>query len=168
MPGSGKSTVGKPLANSLKIPFLDLDHIIEAQEGAAVREIFSTKGEAYFRGLEEHYLKQTTSTNLDFILSTGGGTPCFSENIDFMLAQGKVIFLDVEMADLITRFQKEGLEMRPLLKDYTTRATLQTYLEDLYGKRKPYYDRANFKVKISRQSPLELVEIIISNLEVKP
>src|SRR5690606_11191976 len=103
-----------------------------------------------------------------FILSTGGGTPCFSENIDFMLAQGKVIFLDVEMADLITRFQKEGLEMRPLLKDYTTRATLQTYLEDLYGKRKPYYDRANFKVKISRQSPLELVEIIISNLEVKP
>ena len=167
MPGSGKSTVGKPLADRLNTPFLDLDQVIEAQEGAAIRDIFATKGEGHFRTLEEQYLKETTRRKADFVLSTGGGTPCFFTNMDFMLTHGKVVFLDVKILDLVDRFKKEGLETRPLLKEYTTDAALLNYLQEMYSRRLPFYERAHLRLNVFHQSPLALTEAIIDKLEIK-
>lgn len=167
MPGSGKSTIGKPLAEYLKVPFVDLDHIIEEQEGALVREIFSQKGETYFRAAEQRYLQKTASTYADFVLSTGGGTPCYFDNIDFMKSRGKVVFLDIEVAILSERLQKEGLQKRPLLKEYTSTPALEQHLQNTLSQRKPFYTKADLQIKILKQSPAKLAEKIIHDLKIK-
>jgi len=164
MPGSGKSTVGKLLAATFNLPFLDLDHVIEVGEEADIKEIFATKGEPHFRELEQQYLKKTTDQYAQFVLSTGGGTPCFFDNSDFMKARGKVVFLNIEIADLVERFQKQSLETRPLLKEYTSKPALQHYLEGVLAKRKPFYDQADFRISTSAKSPSELSETIISKI----
>lgn len=159
--------MGRPLAELLKTPFLDLDQIIETEEGAAITQIFSSKGEGYFRELEAQHLEKTTSTYSGFVLATGGGTPCFFENLDFMRTQGKVVFLDIEIADVVERFQKEGLEKRPLLKTYTTNSALQQYLQNTLDQRIFFYNKADFRIQISGKSPDELASEVVQHLEIK-
>lgn len=108
MPGSGKSSVGKLLAESLRIPFIDLDTIIEKEAGRAIREIFSTQGEARFRELERDALLKVISEKDRFIVATGGGAPCFFDNLEHMKKNGKVVFLDLPMSTIAQRLQNEG------------------------------------------------------------
>lgn len=91
--GSGKSTVGKELSKRLKINFLDLDTYIEAKYEMSIPEIFSTKGEIFFRKVEILCLKEIFEKEEDFILSTGGGTPCYGDNINVMTTSSKNVFL---------------------------------------------------------------------------
>lgn len=165
MPGSGKSTIGRPLAERLSIPFFDLDSIIEQEEGMAVRDIFATKGENYFRELERHWLEKTSDSYADFVLSTGGGTPCFFENMKFMKENGEVIYLETDISTLAERLQKEGLKLRPLLKEYTTTESLKTYLMKTYSKRNIFFEKADFLINSKNESPHQVVNKIFSYIK---
>lgn len=147
MPGSGKSTVGKLLADSLDMPFIDLDKVIEQEEGTTIREIFNAKGESYFRDQERNTLHKVVSSNDRFVLATGGGVPCFFDNMDFMKRQGKVIFMDIPVAALAKRLQNEGLAIRPLLKDFSTLDRLEEHLFNTFSKRKIFYIQADFQIE---------------------
>lgn len=147
MPGSGKSTVGKLLADSLDMPFIDLDKVIEQEEGTTIREIFNVKGESYFRDQERNTLHKVVSSNDRFVLATGGGVPCFFDNMDFMKRQGKVIFMDIPVAALAKRLQNEGLAIRPLLKDFSTLDRLEEHLFNTFSKRRTFYIQADFQIE---------------------
>lgn len=163
MPGSGKSSVGKLLADRLKMPFIDLDAVIEEEAGTAIREIFNTKGESYFRELERTSLHKITAGHEKFVVATGGGVPCFFDNMNFMKQNGKVVFLDVPMAAIAQRLQNEGLAVRPLLKDFATPVTLEAHLRDTFNKRGEFYLQAD--VHIDANAPAaELADRIKAEL----
>jgi shikimate kinase len=113
--GSGKSTIGKILAKKLKFGFIDLDDYIESSENSSIPAIFKEKGEVYFRKKEFEYLKDILKDKDDFILSTGGGTPCYGENMNAILeATSNVFYLSVTINGLIERLILEKDE-RPII-----------------------------------------------------
>ena len=108
MPSSGKSTLGKELARNLGYSFTDMDKLIETREQKTINEIFSSKGEDYFRELEKkilHTIQPTQST----VIATGGGVPCFHQNMDYIKENGISIFLNVDIDDLAKRIYKASL-----------------------------------------------------------
>jgi shikimate kinase len=142
--GSGKTYWGTRIAEALKIPFYDLDAVIVNGEGMPVTEIFKEKGEEYFRYKEKQVLEELVAKNKSFVLSAGGGTPCFFNNIKFMKKHGKVIWLNTSTDLLKHRLMKERLT-RPLLRDISE-AGLHTYIVRKLGERKIYYEQADVTV----------------------
>lgn len=139
MPGSGKTTLGQELAQSLSLPFIDLDHEIEKREGIQVKEIFSTKGEDYFRQVESDTLKLFASSPKDFVLATGGGAPCFHNGINIINSSGTSIFLDVPVDEIVKRVVSNT--DRPLLvTDESTDDKIKQLRERLEGIRKTRLD----------------------------
>lgn len=138
--GSGKTTVGKQLAQTLGYPFIDLDRSIEAGERTTISAIFTAHGEAGFRGLERRYLKMISTEHTDFVLSTGGGTPCFNDNMQFMLAAGVAVYLKMDVASLAYRLI-HAKEERPLLAD-KNEAELLAYVKQHLEERSAYYEDA--------------------------
>jgi len=140
--GSGKSTLGKELAEQLGYSFFETDGWIEEKEGLSVTEIFSSKGEAYFRDQESKLLSQLQLTS-DIVIATGGGMPCVGNNMDLMNQLGTTIWLDVEEKILVGRLEKEK-STRPLLSNA---ADLSTTIRDLLEIRKPFYQKAKFTIQ---------------------
>ena len=146
MPGSGKSTLGRPLAHAMNLPFVDLDKEIEKQEQRSIPEIFEHQGEAYFRQVESQVLKQWATSNKDFVLATGGGAPCFYDGIDVINQNGISIFLDVSVAELLRRI---GIQPgRPLLGADDLKEK-EERLTTLYTNRRSVYLQA----KLTLQEP---------------
>ena len=137
--GSGKSTVGKKLASRLNWSFIDLDDKIELKTGIKIAEIFAGKGESFFRAMESDVLR-SLATEADTVISTGGGTPCFGENMDYMLESGLTIYLKMTPAQLKTRLLKSSHE-RPLIKNIRIE-DLQGFIEKKLGEREKWYSRA--------------------------
>jgi shikimate kinase len=159
LPGSGKSSFGKELAREAKVPFIDLDQIIERETGMTVSQLFSEKGEDYFRNLEAVTLRQQ-SKNKEFVLACGGGTPCFHSNMKFINESGTSIFLNVPLTEIITRLNTAEQQNRPLLAD-TTQESLEQKLKALLEKRIGFYRTA--KVILDKQiSPAEVLQLIKS------
>ncbi len=117
MPASGKSTIGRLVAGQLDLNFFDLDNIIVEQEGTTIAEIFKNKGEEYFRQLERTNLQELMKVKDGFVLATGGGAPCFFNNMELMNKHGITIFLNVEVDELFRKLSKRGIQKRPLLSD---------------------------------------------------
>lgn len=115
LPGSGKTTLGKRLAATLQLPFVDLDKEIEKTEGKQIREIFAEKKEDYFRQLESAELKKWCNKPDDFVMATGGGAPCFFDNLEVINKSGKSIFLDVPASEIVRRMSMGPIDKRPLL-----------------------------------------------------
>src|SRR5690242_5204760 len=122
LPGSGKTTLGKRLATALQLPFVDLDKEIERTEGKQIKDIFAEKKEDYFRKLESAELKRWCAKPGDYVMATGGGAPCFFDNIDVINSSGKSIFIDVPASEIVRRMsvgnasrQTGPIEKRPLL-----------------------------------------------------
>lgn len=153
--GSGKSTVGKRLATLLNLQFFDLDDYIEKGEGISIPTIFKSKGELYFRKKEHHYLKEVCAEKDDFILSTGGGTPCYGTNLEtILMATKNVFYLKVSISELVNRLSKEKSE-RPLIK-----SILEEDLPEFIGKhlfeRNQYYNQANHTIACDIKEPCEI------------
>ena len=141
MPGSGKTTLGPKIAAHLLRPFFDLDAFIEQQEGRLVPELFKQLGEAGFRDKEAQALKQLTGLVPKAVIATGGGTPCFRENMRFMNETGFTVYLDTPVPELVERLTMQGLEKRPLLAG-KNKAELETYLTETLRKRQQFYRQA--------------------------
>jgi len=146
MPASGKSTIGKLIAKQLGCKFIDLDEEIVAQEGVGITEIFSKKGEAYFRKIERKHLQDLIKQNDEFILATGGGAPCFFDNMELMNTHGVTIFLNVAVEDLFNKLANKGTHKRPLLKNIS-HADLLSELTSKYNDRKKFYKKSRISIE---------------------
>lgn len=155
LPGSGKTTLGKQLAEKVKLPFVDLDAEIERRDGKTVQEIFAEKKEPYFRDLESKVLREFCQQEKDFVMATGGGAPCFSNNIGLMNASGKTIFLDPRTAVIASRLLKTNLTERPLLEKLSDEQ-LKDKIEWLRSQRLSFYTQA--AVTVSGISVEEIID----------
>lgn len=141
--GSGKSTLGKPIARALNYNFIDLDSYIEQKESLSVAEIFAQKGEKIFRELENYYLCQVSQLD-DVVISTGGGTPCFSGNMELMKRSGQTIYLQHEPRTLASRLINAKTK-RPLIEGKTPEELIR-YIESTLAEREQYYNQAQIVV----------------------
>ena len=142
LPGSGKTTLGKQLAERLQRPFIDLDSEIEKDSGCAIQELFSRHGEEYFRDLESRILESRCKENSDFVMATGGGTPCFRNNLSLILRSGRSLFLDVPVETIASRIHTPDLSERPLLASLEP-AALISKLRSMRSERVNYYSKAD-------------------------
>ncbi len=157
--GSGKSTVGKLLAAASQLEFIDLDDYISHKLDASIATIFSEKGELFFRKSEHKFLKKLLKSNSDMVLATGGGTPCYSGNMDLMLQQADhVIYLKLSIPELIRRLYKEK-EHRPIISHLSAKE-----MPDFIGKhlfeRSHCYSRANHTISCNGKSGETIVAAI--------
>jgi shikimate kinase len=159
MPGSGKSTLGIALSEQLRITFFDLDQYIENQAGKHITQMFTEDGEDGFRVLENNCLRRLSEQSYPKVIATGGGTPCFHHNIDYIINNGVGIFLDVPLKTIAERLIEQGTEGRPLLKDKTPKELLGQ-LQDHFLQRKAYY----LKAQIHMEGPSIAMDDIIEAL----
>jgi shikimate kinase len=141
--GSGKSYVGELLAQKLDFEFVDTDEMIAQKTGLSIVELFKEKGEEYFRFMETETVKELQSKKR-MVLSTGGGLPCFHNNIELLNKIGKVIYLNVSVDTLLKRLKNE-ISKRPLLKD-KNESELKTYISSQLENRKSYYEQADLLI----------------------
>ncbi len=138
--GSGKTTAGKKLAASLGWSFIDLDNKIEEHTGMKIPEIFSKFGEEHFRNIEAEMLKSITPES-NIVLATGGGTPCYKDNMEFMLGTGLVIYLKMTPLQLASRLAASNDE-RPLIKDLEGKELL-LFIEIKLSGREKWYEKSH-------------------------
>lgn len=143
LPGSGKSTIGKALASHLTMDFIDLDQEIELREGMIVPEIFATQGEDYFRRVEATLLREQAMSENSFVMSTGGGTPCFYDGIKVINQHGISVFLDEQIDVIVARL--ENNHHRPLLRSDNA-TDMRIKLQALRETRLPVYQQAAITV----------------------
>lgn len=137
---SGKTTLGREMASERGLLFLDLDACIEEREGCSIPEIFTTKGETYFRELEKNVLHHLCESLDDFILAAGGGTPCFFDNMAYMNSMGHTLFLKTSFPVLIERLKMQRV-CRPLLAAYSDEE-LEDFVAKHLKSRLCFYDQA--------------------------
>ncbi len=138
--GSGKTSLGEKLAYKLEHEFVDLDAYIEKEEGRTISQIFEEDGEDYFRKLERVYLHRIIDQE-DVVISTGGGTPCFFDNMEQMNEYGKTIYINMHPKALIPRL-KSSPETRPLLEGKDEKEMLDYIFKSL-RERERYYNKAH-------------------------
>ncbi|MFV0553135.1 MAG: shikimate kinase [Mangrovibacterium sp.] len=139
--GCGKTTLGRELAKELGLNFIDLDKFIEAKHFKSIPQIFAETGEEDFRKKEHACLKEVSEFE-DVVIATGGGVPCFFDNIDIMNRTGACIFLDISPEVLVERLSKSGSE-RPLVKG-KSREELTALVDDMLVNRRPFYLKARY------------------------
>lgn len=138
--GAGKSTLGRLLAEALQISFIDLDHYLEQRFHKTVNELFAERGEAGFRDLEMRMLHEVGEFR-DVVIATGGGTPCFFDNMAYMKRQGMSVYLKTSVPTLFSRLRKAA-KSRPLLREKTDEQLL-VYIADNLERRTPAYEQAS-------------------------
>jgi shikimate kinase len=138
--GSGKSYTGRRLAQLLNRRFIDLDDWIEQKAGLSIREIFEQQGEAHFRETEAEAIRQMAGQPAA-VVATGGGTPCFHQNMDWMNTHGLTVYLDTSQEVLFQRL-KDGRDHRPLLRAMPDEG-LRAYISHKLQERTPYYQQAS-------------------------
>lgn len=157
MMGTGKTYWCKKLAKKLKVGGYDLDFLIESNEERSIAEIFAESGEAYFRRTESkmlHWFKEKKA----FVLATGGGTPCYHENMQWMNEQGITIWIDEPVDTLLQRLKPEK-EHRPLIKDLSDEE-LKQFLTEKLVQRYPFYHQAAYHLKGDAISDAGFAKII--------
>jgi shikimate kinase len=159
--GSGKTHWGKLLAEKLQLTFFDLDTVITEKENKTISDIFADKGEEYFRYKEKDVLEELVKENENFILSSGGGTPCFFNNIKFMKKNGRVVWLNTSVDILKQRLLKERMS-RPLIRNIGE-DQLKAYIIRKLGERKMYYEQADVMVNEEGILLQPLIELLLKN-----
>jgi shikimate kinase len=160
--GSGKSTVGKRLALRLKYSFIDMDRMIEKEAGMPVRKIFEEKGEDEFRRMEHELVVKTTKLK-DVVISTGGGVPCFFDNMEIINSNGISIYLKMTSEDLLKRLRGSKYE-RPLISDLST-DELADYIREKLREREPYYLKSKYIIDGKDPKITEITKLIAKEVK---
>ncbi len=162
---SGKSTVGRLLSKRLGFSFIDTDKLIEQEEGIGIPEIFKLKGEDYFRELESRILKGIVNSGKirNSVVATGGGLPCFGDNLKIIKDNGVVIYLKVDVEDIINRI--DNADKRPVFKELLDGKELKERIRSLLDYREYYYNQADIVIyNDSSKTPFVVVEEILKDL----
>ena len=154
---SGKSTIGRLLAKKMNVAFIDLDTYITEKEGATIKELFSTKGEIYFRKQEAYYLKEVLAIKEGFILALGGGTPCYGTNMEIIKnSNTRTIYLKASINELVGRL-KQNKEKRPLIANLDNEQ-LAEYIGKHIFERAQFYEQSNDRFLVDGKSVNDIIE----------
>jgi shikimate kinase len=155
--GSGKTTLGHQLASALGLLFIDLDKYIEERNYKTVPQLFSEFGEDEFRIRERKALEEVSDFN-DVVVSTGGGAPCFLDNMELMNRTGITLFLNIDIPTLVERLLKSKTD-RPLIRGKSNEE-LTVFIHEMLRKRLPYYEQAQLRISQSDSLLEDVLDII--------
>jgi shikimate kinase len=157
--GSGKSFIGQLLSEKLATKFIDLDQFIEEEEKNSIKKIFETNGEIYFRKIEHECFKDLMTTDQSFVLSTGGGTPCYADNHKLLSGENIIsIYLKTSIEILYQRLILEK-DLRPLINNKPENELKEFIAKQLF-ERSYFYNQANFVIDTGNKSGLEIINEI--------
>ena len=159
--GAGKTTVGKALSKELGITFYDLDWYIENRMRKTVAQIFAERGEEGFRKIEYNMLHEVAEFE-DVIISCGGGTPCFFDNMDYLNQQGQVVYLKAS-PEVLYKHLLMGKVERPLIKG-KSREELLTFIREQLELREPFYTKARYTLDVSLMDNYDKIKISVAKL----
>ena len=159
--GSGKTTVGKALSKETGMMFYDLDWYIESRMRKTVAQIFAEKGEEGFRKIEHNMLHEVAEFE-NVIISCGGGTPCFFDNIDYINQQGEVVYLKAT-PEVLYRHVLMGKVERPLIKNKTPEELI-AYITEQVAKREEFYNKARYTLDVSLMDNYEKIQLSVDQL----
>ena len=159
--GSGKTTIGKALSKETGLMFYDLDWYIESRMRKSVSQIFAEKGEEGFRKIEYNMLHEVAEFE-DVIISCGGGTPCFFDNMDYLNQQGEVVYLKASPETLYKHLLMAKIE-RPLLKDKSA-DELIAYITEHLKQREPFYEKARHMLDVNVLDDYDKIKISVQQL----
>lgn len=162
--GSGKTTVGKRLAKALSLEFIDLDAYIQSKYRKTIPQLFEEKGEEGFRELE-HLMLREVATFENVVISTGGGAPCFFDNMELMNSAGITIYLQAEPKELADRLVASKT-VRPLIAG-KSREELVSFITKHLAQREPFYNTARVIYDTGRVITKEDIHLTVSGLEQK-
>lgn len=158
--GCGKSHWGKIWAAHHQLDFIDLDEVIQMEEGASIVDIFETKGETYFRTLEARKLRDMKTVK-SAIIACGGGAPCFNDNMVWMNEHGVTVYLSATPDEILRRLIK-GQQQRPLIKKLS-QAELLFFIEQKLKEREPFYRQASINLDSANVTEHSFEEKILSH-----
>ena len=159
--GSGKTTVGKVLSRELNLPFYDLDWYIENRMHKSIHQIFEEKGEEGFRRIERNLLHEVAEFE-NVIISCGGGTPCFFDNIGYINQQGERVYLKCR-ADVLSAHLRMGKTIRPLLLNKTNEE-VELFISEQLAQRESFYSQAKHIIDVSLMDNYDKVKITVSQI----
>lgn len=160
---SGKSTIGKRLSKKLSLNFIDLDDYIIEKEKMSISDVFKNKGEVYFRLIENKYLKEILSEKDNFVLSLGGGTPCYANNMEEINKENTIsIYLEGGTATMIERLIRKKAK-RPLIASLGDDKIPEFVAKHLF-ERRPFYELAKLKVKIDKKTKKDVAKELVKLL----
>ena len=164
--GTGKTSIGKMLANKLGCAFVDLDHKIENDNNMSIPNIFASYGESHFRALEKQAVKEVAQRQ-GIVIATGGGTIKDPENVQQLKKNGIIICLTADVDEILLRTEQKG--DRPVLdKKDKDQGDRRAAIEKLLEERREFYDQADYKVDTTNWSPMQIIEDIcqyVSSIE---
>jgi len=162
--GCGKSTIGIELAKQLKISFIDLDSYLEKKHNASISSIFQDKGEFYFRKAEKEALNDLLEDKAPAIIGLGGGTPCYYDNMDRIVASGHTsIYCSASISTLASRLIKEK-EQRPMISHIPDLAAMQEFIGKHLFERAFFYRKASQIIQVDEKSVQEIICEIVGQL----
>lgn len=159
--GAGKTTVGKALAKEAGLQFYDLDWYIESRMHKTVPAIFAERGEEGFRKIEYNMLHEVAEFE-DVIISCGGGTPCFFDNMEYMNNQAQVVYLKAS-PEVLHKHLMMGKTERPLIKDKTPEELI-TFITEQLDRREPFYSKARYTLNVDLMDNYEKIKISVERL----
>ena len=159
--GAGKTTVGKELAKALGISFYDLDWYIETRRRKTVKQIFDERGEEGFRQIEHNMLHEVAEFE-NVIISCGGGTPCFFDNMDYLNQQAETVYLKAS-PEVLYGHLKMGKGVRPLMLNKTPEE-VQTFIREQLAYREQFYGKAKHTIDVNLMDNFEKIAITIQKI----
>ena len=158
---AGKTTLGRRAAQLLNVEFIDLDAYIESRYRKSVSELFAERGEAGFRDIERRMLHEVGEFD-NVLVATGGGTPCFFDNMEYMRSRGITVYLEASASILCQRLSR-AKEKRPLVAE-TTSEELHDYVSEMLKRREPYYRQADYCFDADRYEAVDSVDEAVRRL----
>ena len=162
--GSGKSLIGSHLAKKIDYKFIDLDQYIEKNEACSISKIFENSGDIYFRKIETKYLIKCLSENNNIVLSLGGGTPCYNDNLTHINSTNNIsIYLKNNNVELSKRLYKNNND-RPLISTIKSEQKMIEFVSKHLFEREVFYNKANVTIDCYKKDINSIIDLIISNL----